>query len=257
MLFYERRIKKPIRIVVPAEAAASQTDVVYNEQTKEHIKLISYREGIDKETPNQIFQKVLDDNVKFTFENDIYSQEFFDFLKQILQNVAQFGQEEEDHQMRVQSLEVAKKVAFDILARCFYNQGIKDIVQVMISIFKQDKKLVAQFCTSIIDHNNGEALLEILLDCTDQLARSQIAYLFKFLLCSLKEIEREELLSLQEETITHNDQTFTQPKSVCARYMNLFSGLLNTRVAKAWNRFENFLDVISSFALFSSEEIED
>jgi len=40
---------------------------------------------------------VLDDNIKFTFENDIYSQEFFDFLKQILQNVAQFGQDEEDH----------------------------------------------------------------------------------------------------------------------------------------------------------------
>jgi uncharacterized DUF497 family protein len=55
MLFYERRLKKPIRIVVPPEAASSQTDVVYNEQTKEHIKLISYREGIDKETPNQIF----------------------------------------------------------------------------------------------------------------------------------------------------------------------------------------------------------
>jgi uncharacterized protein (DUF2164 family) len=88
-------------------------------------------------------------------------------LKQILKNVAQFGQEEEDHLMRVQSIEVAKKVAFDILARCFYNQGIKDIVQVMISIFKQDKKLVSEFCTSIIDHNNGEALLEILLDCTD------------------------------------------------------------------------------------------
>jgi hypothetical protein len=55
MLFYERRLKKPIRIVVPPESASSQTDVVYNEQTKEHIKLISYREGIDKETPNQIF----------------------------------------------------------------------------------------------------------------------------------------------------------------------------------------------------------
>jgi hypothetical protein len=33
MLFYERRIKKPIRIVVSAEAAASQPDVVYNEKT--------------------------------------------------------------------------------------------------------------------------------------------------------------------------------------------------------------------------------
>ena len=107
--------------------------------------------------------------------------------------------------MRVQSLDVAKKVAFDILARCFHNQGIKDIVQVMIQIFKQDKKLVNSFCTSIINQNNGEALLEILLDCTDQLARLQIAYLFKFLLCSLKEAEREDLLSLEEETITQND----------------------------------------------------
>jgi uncharacterized DUF497 family protein len=52
MLFYERRVKKPIRIVVSAEAAASQPDVIFNEATKEHIKLISYREGIDKETPN-------------------------------------------------------------------------------------------------------------------------------------------------------------------------------------------------------------
>ena len=107
--------------------------------------------------------------------------------------------------MRVQSLEVAKKVAFDILARCYYNQGIKDIVQVMIEIFKQDKQLVSSFCKSIIDYNNGESLLEILLDCTDQLARSQIAYLFKFLLCSLKEIESEELLSLEEETVTLQD----------------------------------------------------
>ena len=31
MLFYERRLKKPIRIVVPPEAAASQTDVIFNE----------------------------------------------------------------------------------------------------------------------------------------------------------------------------------------------------------------------------------
>lgn len=73
MLFYERRVKKPIRIVVPAEEAANQTDVVFDEKTKEHIKLIAYREGVDKETPNQIFQKVLEDNTKFTFENDIYS----------------------------------------------------------------------------------------------------------------------------------------------------------------------------------------
>lgn len=81
MLFYERKIKKPIKIVVTAEAAQNQTDVIFDEKTKEHIKLISYREGIDKETPNQIFQKVMEDNTKFTFENDIYSKEFFNFIK--------------------------------------------------------------------------------------------------------------------------------------------------------------------------------
>ena len=81
MLFYERKLKKPIQIVVSPEAASTQPDVVYNELTKEHIKLISYREGIDKETPNKIFQKVLEDNTKFTFENDIYSQDFYNFIK--------------------------------------------------------------------------------------------------------------------------------------------------------------------------------
>ncbi len=122
----------------------------------------------------------------------------------------------------------------------------------MIQIFKQDPSLIKAFCASIIDHNHGEALLEILLDCTDQLARSTIAYLFKFLLCSLKEIEKEYLLSGAEETITHDGAIVTQPKAICARYMNLFTSLLYTRVAKAWPRFENFLDLLCSFALYSS-----
>lgn len=199
MLFYERRIKKPIKIVVSPEAAQNQPDIIYNEQTKEHIKLISYREGIDKETPNQIFQKVLEDNTKFTFENDIYSKEFYDFIKQILYNVAQFGDNSEHHELRVISIEVAKKVAFDILARCFYNSDIKELIQAMIYVFKQDKNLIVQFCAAIINHNSGEALLEILLDCTDQLARLSVAWLFKFLLCSLKEIEKDYLINLEEE----------------------------------------------------------
>jgi len=57
---------------------------VFDEKTKEYIKQIAFREGVDNETPNNIFTKVLEDNTKFTFENDVYSQEFFDFLKTIL-----------------------------------------------------------------------------------------------------------------------------------------------------------------------------
>lgn len=57
---------------------------MFDEKTKEYIKQIAFREGVDNETPNNIFTKVLEDNTKFTFENDVYSQEFFDFLKTIL-----------------------------------------------------------------------------------------------------------------------------------------------------------------------------
>lgn len=84
MLFYERRVKKPIKIVVPADQATNNPDVVYDEKTKEFIKYIAYREGVDTEKPNQIFAKVLEDNTKFSFENDVYSLEFFDFIKTIL-----------------------------------------------------------------------------------------------------------------------------------------------------------------------------
>ena len=41
MLFYERRIKKPIKLVVPADQA-EMSDVVFNEKTKEYIKHVSY-----------------------------------------------------------------------------------------------------------------------------------------------------------------------------------------------------------------------
>ena len=58
--------------------------------------MISYKDCVDSENPNSIFSKVLEDNTKFTFENDVYSQDFFNFLKTILINVAQFGETDEE-----------------------------------------------------------------------------------------------------------------------------------------------------------------
>jgi hypothetical protein len=74
MLFYERRVKKPIKIVVPAEQAQDKPDYVFDEKTNEHIKLIPYRNCVDNESPNKIFSNVLEDNTKLKFENDIYNQ---------------------------------------------------------------------------------------------------------------------------------------------------------------------------------------
>lgn len=42
-----------------------------------------------------------------------------------------------------------------------------------------------------------------------------------------------------------------------ARYLNLFTSILNTRVAKAWTKFDEFLDIIHAFALESSSQVEN
>ena len=47
-----------------------------------------YRTASVGETANEIYKKVFEDNMKFTFESDIYSAEFFDFILSILNSVA-------------------------------------------------------------------------------------------------------------------------------------------------------------------------
>ena len=50
---------------------------------------MDYREAVTStEKPNKIFGKVLDDNRKFGFENDVYSADFFDFMLGIQKSVA-------------------------------------------------------------------------------------------------------------------------------------------------------------------------
>ena len=73
------------------------------------------------------------DNKKFTFETDVYSEQFFGFVKDVLVKVADFGKapsaEAEDlKSVRMTALTLAKTSLFDILARCKDNDGMKDIV---------------------------------------------------------------------------------------------------------------------------------
>jgi uncharacterized UBP type Zn finger protein len=88
MLFYERRAKKPIKILVPEEevAAAKEqgVEVHHDEQAKEHYKHVPYHLAVDKEPPNQIWNQVSEDNGKFTFETDVYSESYFGFIKSVL-----------------------------------------------------------------------------------------------------------------------------------------------------------------------------
>ena len=93
MLVYERRKKRPIKIVVPKEEAEeNKQGVIFDQKKEEYYKLIDYKEGVEDIAPNKIYKQVHEDNKKFGFDNDIYSQEFFDFIKSIMQAALNLAQ---------------------------------------------------------------------------------------------------------------------------------------------------------------------
>ena len=93
MLVYERREKKPLKILVAKEEVDQvklKGEVVHHDEVKdEHYKLLDYRKGFEEIAPNDIYKQVFEDNCKFEFENDIYSNEFFDFVTSIMEAIAQ------------------------------------------------------------------------------------------------------------------------------------------------------------------------
>jgi ubiquitin carboxyl-terminal hydrolase 34 len=56
MLIYERRIKKPIKILVDAEEAKKDpTDIHYDEKKEEHYRLVDYKTGVEEIEPSSIY----------------------------------------------------------------------------------------------------------------------------------------------------------------------------------------------------------
>ena len=94
--------------------------------------MVPYRKATENETPNEIYRRVFDDNKKYSFETDIYSEEFFTFILGIMEGIAQLTDEGSD-QTKLQGFHIGRKVGFEILARCLQNTPqIVRICDVMI-----------------------------------------------------------------------------------------------------------------------------
>ena len=91
MLIYERRKKKPIKILVTEEESkqleGSEEKVQFDSEKNEYYKLLDYKRGVEEIVPSKIYRQVYEDNQKFEFDNDVYSSEFFDFVKGILLSI--------------------------------------------------------------------------------------------------------------------------------------------------------------------------
>lgn len=102
-----------------------------------------------------------------------------------------------------------------------------------------------------LDQDDGNYLLELLLECPDVVSRSNIANLLKYVVNTLKVSEKDYLYEIEkiETTGENGEKTFIQrPKALSARFIHKCFSVLNTQVAKNWSRFDNFLELLYSFA---------
>ena len=266
MLFYERRVKKDLKIVVKEEEVESMRakglTVDYDEEKKEYFRMCKYRSAADGEMANDIYKKVFEDNSKFTFESDIYSQEFFEFILQILQSVAD---QDVDEATKLNGLKIGNKVGFEILARMMQSTGIEKVSQVMIDIMKDRPAVTKAFIGSMCDYRSSEVLWEVLLDCQDKIARANLARVIKFALCQLKMEEKEVALAKEMERITRKvtneqgeevDEEDFIPKAICIKFMTQMIGLLEKRAPTKWRNFDQFLEIFHDFMVYSTDEID-
>lgn len=150
--------------------------------------------------PNTLFTHSHEENQKQSVETDVYSEEFFAFVKAILVNVVSLGAHQNsliEHQMRVEGMRAAKRASFDLLARCLNNGGLREMVTSMIQLFEQDADLVVEFMSDLVTEDACGILFEIILEADDFKTRTESGRLFRYLVCRLRVIERETLLSEQ------------------------------------------------------------
>lgn len=70
------------------------------------------------------------------------------------------------------------------------------------------------------------------------------------------ETETIQVCSTNDEGV-ESCQSITRPKAICARFMQLLLGNLRDRAAKAWARFEYYLDIILGFGVNSDTDFSE
>jgi len=278
MLFYERRQKKPLRLLEdpPTQetgAAAEQENADKDSQPKEEAKgeakeekkvvEVDYREAVAAgDQPGKLFMQVLEENRKYGFENDIYSQDFFDFVLTIQKDVLGMeGDSERVQGLRKAATGLGSKAALELLAKAFNNSCLDEHVAVLLQAMRADKSasLAREFLASWYREDGFAYLFSLLLECPDTRARTNVATLLKYVLVVLKVEEQDYLLEPEDYEVEGDKgekMTMQRHRALCARFVVQALSLLNSQVAKNWSRFDQFHELLHFFALADLADVE-
>lgn len=263
MLFYERRSKKPLTLLV-GQKVEKEGEAAPKEEAKQEEVQVDFREAVAADDmPCELFHKVLEENRQFGFENEIYSQDFFDFVLSIQQDVlSQKATHPEGAEMMKRALVLGSKTTLELLAKAFNNSCLDEHVGVLLDLLRADesKTLAKEFLDAWYREDGYDYLFSLLLECPDSIARTHVATLLKYVLVTLKMQERDYLHEPEDYEVVGDDGQkliMQRPRAHCTRFVTRALELLTSRVAKNWSRFDQFQELIHFFALADLEDVND
>ena len=123
--------------------AKTPSEIEHVDYNGERFKLISYKK-VEPFVPDWIKHQVLLDNLMFLIDRHIYSEHFFNFIKNTLKHIAnnivmtqyQYPSEYTHHfnQLKLTAMKIAGKVMFDMLAYYNYNMQMSEITSSLQTI---------------------------------------------------------------------------------------------------------------------------
>ena len=236
LLVYEKRYKKPIKILVPEETEkeakeASTEGLECDDSAKSRLPKYHVPEGVQvKEdlkknekyydvpmnkigmfVPNKIYKEIWEDNLEFSFEKLIYSKEFYEFVKELMMGTLNFKQKadtlSEEDRGRIDEVisnmtKVGNKLALEVLVKAYHNYKLKDVAEVLVQLYEASDEAVINTMKSFLEGENSDQLLyvfQILLTCNDKISRINTAKIVSTVVNRCFEIEKDILE--EEETV--------------------------------------------------------
>jgi len=127
---------------------------------------------------------------------------------------------------------IARKVALDIVSHCYDNKALEGMVTAMKSIFDLSDSACVSFIGSFLKEDNGEYLIDLLLECTENLSRNLTGDLIEHCLDRLKVIEKDLILANPEDN---------KPPSYAVSFVEKMISAFNVKASKKQYRIQRFL----------------
>lgn len=285
LLVYEKRFKKPVKVLIPENGVDSKvpsqivphgTNIQVDPKTNEKYYHIPMKD-IGMFVPNKIYKEIWEDNLEFSFEKLIYSPEFYDFVKELMIGTMTFKEKQlslpEHDKEQVDNVisnmtKVGYKIAMEVLVKAYHNYKLSGIVDTLIKLYETSDKAVLSTMEHILADENTDRLLyvfQVLLTCNDKISRVNTAKLISVIVNRCFEIEKdflheeetvkvsienhEELIGTKDSVREVIETEITRPKSMAVRFWDLAIQALKEKGPSCWSKFDHMLSLIKNIAV--------